>query len=73
MPVRAVASDTTINIGSSRPAPPRETMRCTTVATFAAMTTEVELSGPATANGRELRHATIAPPTAADKNIAATP
>ena len=43
------------------------------VATMAAMTTEIELSGPATANGSELRNATIAPPMAADKNVTATP
>ena len=37
------------------------------------MTTEIELSGPATANGSELRNATNAPPTAADMNVTAMP
>ena len=48
-------------------------MRWTTVATMAAMTTEMELSGPATAKGSELRSATTAPPIAADRNVTATP
>ena len=43
------------------------------VATSAASTTEMELSGPATANGSELRNATITPPTAADRNVTAMP
>ena len=43
------------------------------VATNAARTTEIELSGPATAKGSELRNATIAPPTPADRNVTAMP
>ncbi len=43
------------------------------VATRAARTTEMELSGPATAKGRELRQATIEPPIAADKKVTVTP
>jgi len=42
-------------------------------ATKAARTTDIELSGPATAKGSELRTATIAPPTAADRNVTAMP
>ena len=37
------------------------------------MTTEMELSGPATANGSELRNATIEPPMAADRKLTAMP
>ena len=48
-------------------------MRRTSVATIAAMMTEVELSGPATAKNNELRSATTVPATAADKNVIATP
>ena len=58
-PVNAVASDMTMSVGSRRSAlPPWATMRWTTVATMAAMTTEIELSGPAMAKGSELRSAT---------------
>ncbi len=48
-------------------------MRRTSVATIAAMMTEVQLSGPATAKKSELRKATTAPATAADKKVTAAP
>ncbi len=72
-PVSAVVNDMAIRVGASRSVPPYATSRWTRVATIAAMTTEMELSGPATAKGSELRNATIDPPTAADKNVTATP
>ena len=72
-PVSAVASAMAISAGSSRSLLPLATKCCTSVATKAARTTEIELSGPATAKGSELRIATIAPPTAADKNVTAMP
>jgi hypothetical protein len=48
-------------------------MRRTSVATMAAMMTEMELSGAATAKNSELRNATIAPATAADRKVSDTP
>ena len=72
-PVNAVASAMAIKAGSSRSVPPAATRCCTSVATNAARTTEMELSGPATANGSELRSATIEPPMAADRNVTAMP
>jgi hypothetical protein len=62
-----------MSAGASNSVLPAATSRCTTVATSAAMTTEIELSGPATANGNEERSATIDPPMAADKNVTAMP
>ena len=59
--------------GPRRSGLPAARSRWTTVVTSAAMTTEIELSGPATAKGSELRNATIAPPSAADRNVTATP
>ncbi len=72
-PVSAVASAMAMMAGASRSVSPPAATRCSTVATSAAMTTEIELSGPATANGSELRNATNAPPTAADMNVTAMP
>ena len=42
-------------------------------ATSVAVTAEVEVSGPAIANGNELRSATTAAATAADRKVMATP
>ena len=72
-PVSAVVSDIAISVGARRSVLPVATRRWTTVATKAAKTTEIELSGPATAKGNELRSATIEPPTAADRNVTAMP
>jgi hypothetical protein len=63
-----------MSVGWRRSAlPPWATMRWPTVATIAAITTEIELSGPATAKGSELRSATTVPPTAADRKVPAIP
>ncbi len=72
-PVSAVVSDRAISVGASRSVPPEAMTRWITLATSAASTTEVELSGPATAKDSELRSATITPAIAADKNVTAMP
>ena len=69
-PVSAVAAEIAMRVGTRGSTLPR---RWITVATRAASTTEMELSGPATANGSELRQATIEPPMAAERNVTATP
>jgi hypothetical protein len=72
-PVIAVAKDIAISAGPSASALPLATSRCITVATNAAITTEMELSGPATANVKELRKATIAPAIRADRKLTEMP
>ena len=70
IPVSAVVAEIAISVGTNGSALPRCWI---SVATSAARTTEMELSGPATANGSELRQATIEPPTAAERKVTATP
>ncbi len=72
-PVRPVANTITINVGASRSTSPAASRRCAIVASSAATTAEVEESGPAIVKGSELRQVTIAPATAADMNVTATP
>ena len=72
-PVSAVVSDIAISVGASRSALPRDSALDDGRDQRPPMTTEMELSGPATAKGSELRQATIVPPTAADKKVTAMP
>ena len=73
MPVAAVVSAMTMSVASSTSLWPPAAMRRISVATIAAMMTEMELSGPATAKNSELRDATTAPATAADRKVTDTP
>ena len=73
-PVIAVASAIAISVGTRRSVVrPSAARRWIMAATSAAMMAEVPLSGPATANGSELRSATTAAATVADMNVSATP
>ena len=72
-PVIAVARVIVIKVGRSRSVLPLATRRAAMAATRVAVTAEVEVSGPAMANGSELRHATTAAPMAADRNVMAMP
>ena len=72
-PVMPVASAITISVGASSRVSPAAMRRCAIAATSAAITAEVDESGPAMAKGSELRQATMAPATAAVKKVTAMP
>src|SRR5262249_42874256 len=73
-PVMAVVSAIKISAGSSRWLPfPDATRRSAIAATSVAVIADVEVSGPAIANGNELRHATTAAATPAVRKVTATP
>ncbi len=68
-----VAKAITISTGSSSSVSPAAESRAAMAAASAAITAEVEESGPAMAKGSELRQATIAAATAADRKVTAMP
>ena len=72
--MRAVLSAMTMIARSKRcSVAPSAIIRSRNAATNAAMTAEVELSGPAIANGSELRSPMTKPAIAAERNVTATP
>ena len=72
-PVTPVLSTITTSVGPSRSVLPLSVRCWTTAATRAAMTADVDASGPAIAKGSELRIATTAAATAAERKVMATP
>src|SRR5262249_4576442 len=73
MPVAAVASAITIKTGGSKLVFPPATSCAAMAAASVAVTAEVDVSGPAIANGSELRNAVTAAATAADRKVTAMP
>jgi len=73
-PVNAALSASTAKVAVSRPPSlPFASSRAASVATSAAITAQVEPSGPPIANGSELRNDVTAPPIAPVMNVAVRP